>query len=63
MGWWALDLMQREPQCGDFDHYRKRRNDNKEEENHVLVTRDGELLVTRTEMVGLSIDHCGRDRV
>lgn len=48
---------------GNFDHYRKRRSDSKEEENRVLVTRSEELLVRSMEMVGLSIDYCGRDRV
>lgn len=53
--------VQYEPQCGDFDHYRKSRSDSKEEENHVVVTRGKELLVMCMEPVGLSVDHCGRD--
>lgn len=53
--------LQYEPQCGDFDHYRKRRSDSKEEENHVVVTRGKEVLVTCKEPVGLSVDHYGRD--
>lgn len=42
--------------------YRKRRNDSKKEENHVVVTRGKEPLVMYMELVGLSVDHCGRDR-
>ena len=37
-------------------------SDSKKEENQVVVTRGKELLVIYMELVGLSVDCCGRDR-